>query len=161
MFIIKSNVNESFEFKTTLAKASEFFANKTNYVSLMPNLENIQTDNRGITHWHIAVEVPFIGRWKMPFAVDFLSSSDTIEWFPASIEKQNFLRCVTHLVEKTDNLISGQISHNLELRRPQAKDFHALAGMAGEKMISSEMQNEVSRMLKTFLQKSKERLENL
>ena len=161
MFTIKSNVTQSFEILTSFANALKFFSNDENYVQLMPNLESINTDAKGITRWNVAVEVPLIGRWKMTFAVDFLTTEDTIEWFPASIEQQNYLRCVTQLVKKGENLISGQISHNLELRRSQAADFHMLAGMAGEKMISSEMQNEVSRMLKTFLQKSKERLENL
>lgn len=159
MFIIKSNVSEKYEFQTTMENAWIFFADGNNYVELMPNLESIHTDGRGVSRWNISVNVPLIGSWKMSFAVDFLTSDDMIEWYPSNTEKENFLRCVTQIVEKTDNLIEVRITHNLELRRPQAKDFHLLAGMAGESMISNEMQTEVTKMLKIFMQKSKERLE--
>jgi hypothetical protein len=125
----------------------------------MPNLDSIHTDGRGVSRWNVSVDVPLIGSWKMAFAVDFLASDDIIEWYPSTIEKQNFLRCMTQLVEKDENLVEVRISHNLELRRPQATDFHLLAGMAGESMISLEMQTEVSRMLKIFMEKAKERLE--
>ena len=159
MFIIKSNVSEKYEFQTSVENAWKFFADGNNYVELMPNLDSIQTDGRGISRWDISVNVPMIGNWKMSFAVDFLTADDMIEWYPSNTEKQNFLRCVTQLVGKTDNLVQVRITHNLELRRPHAKDFHLLAGMAGESLISQEMQSEVTKMLKIFVQKAKERLE--
>jgi hypothetical protein len=159
MFIIKSNVTETFEVQTSMDAAQKFYSDSKNYVELMPNLESIHTDAKGTVHWHIAVDVPMVGRWKMPFAVDFLSSADTVEWFPSPIEKQNYLMCVTRLVEKNENLVSVTISHNLELRRKQASDFHMLAGLAGESMISSEMKAEVAKMLKSFIKASKIRLE--
>lgn len=159
MFIIKSNVNEKYEFQSSLENTWNFFADGNNYVEFMPNLDSIHTDGRGISRWNVSVDVPLIGSWKMAFAVDFLASDDIIEWYPSINEKQNFLRCVTQLVEKDDRLVEVRISHNLELRRSQAADFHLLAGMAGESMISREMQSEVSRMLKIFMQKAKERLE--
>lgn len=159
MFIIKANVNERYEFQASKKNVWDFFADGNNYVELMPNLDSIHTDGRGVSRWNISVDVPLIGSWKMSFAVDFLTADDMIEWYPSITEKQNFLRCVTQLVEKTDELIEVRITHNLELRRPQAADFHLLAGMAGEGMISREMQNEVTRMLKIFMQKAKEKLE--
>jgi hypothetical protein len=159
MFIIKSNVNESFEIRSNLAESHSFFSNHQNYTDLMPNLESIHTDIKGITHWNIAVDVPFIGSWKMPFAVDLLSGDDIIEWIPSPTEKQNFLRCVTQFVEKSDNLVMAKISHNIELRRNKATELHPLAGLAGESMISSQMQIEVAKMMKTFISKAKERLD--
>jgi hypothetical protein len=159
MFIIKSNVSEKFEFQTAFKSAWKFFVDGNNYVELMPNLDNIHTDGRGVSRWNISVDVPLIGSWKMAFAVDFLASDDIIEWYPSSSEKQNFLRCVTQLVEKDENLVEVRITHNLELRRQQATDFHIFAGMAGESMISAEMQKEVAKMVKIFMQKAKERLE--
>lgn len=160
MFVIKSNVTDTFEFRTTIEKARKFFSDGNNYVEFMPNVDSIETDNQGVLRWNIAVVVPMIGKWKMSFAVDFLVSNDIIEWYPASIEKQNYLRCVTQLVEKKADLVQVQITHNLELRRQQASEFHLLAGMAGEKMISQEVQSEVAKMLKTLMNKAKERLEN-
>jgi hypothetical protein len=159
MFIIKSNVTETFEVQTSMDAAQKFYSDSKNYVELMPNLESIHTDAKGTVHWNIAVDVPMVGRWKMAFAVDFLSSADTVEWFPSPIEKQNYLMCVTRLVEKSENLVSVTISHNLELRRKQATDLHLLAGFAGESMISSEMKSEVAKMLKSFIKASKQRLE--
>lgn len=159
MFIIKSNVSEKYEFETSFEKAWRFFADGNNYVELMPNLDSIHTDGRGVSRWNISVDVPLIGSWKMSFAVDFLTADDIIEWYPSNTEKENFLRCETQLVGKTDNLIEVRITHNLELRRRQATDFHLLAGMAGESLISGEMQTEVTKMLKIFMQKAKERLE--
>lgn len=159
MFIIKSNVNDRYDFQTPFEKAWKFFADGNNYVELMPNLDSIHTDGRGVSRWNVSVDVPLIGSWKMAFAVDFLTSDDMIEWYPSITEKQNFLRCVTQVVERDNNLVEIRISHNLELRRRQATDLHLLAGMAGESMISREMQSEVSRMLKTFMTRAKERLE--
>ena len=159
MFIVKSNVTEKYEFRTSIINAQNFFSNGNNYVELMPNLDSIHTDVRGITRWNISVEVPLIGSWKMPFAVDFLTSDDIIEWYPSGIEKQNFLRCVTQLVEKENELVQVQITHNIELRRQQAAELHLLASLAGERMISQEMQSEVTKMLKIFMLKAKEKLE--
>lgn len=159
MFIIKSNVSDRYDFQTPFEKAWNFFADGNNYVELMPNLDSIHTDGRGVSRWNISVDVPLIGSWKMAFAVDFLTSDDMIEWYPSITEKQNFLRCVTQVVERNNNLVEIRISHNLELRRRQATDLHLLAGMAGESMISREMQSEVSKMLKIFMTRAKERLE--
>ena len=160
MFTIKSNVTESFEIKTALFEAQKFFSEPKNYVEFMPNVESINTDGNGIMRWNIAVNVPMVGRWKMAFAVDLLTSDDAIEWFPSPVEKQNYLMCVTRLAEKNDKLVVVTISHNLELRRPKAVDLHILAGFAGEKTISSEVRIEVAKMLKTFINAAKERLEN-
>jgi hypothetical protein len=159
MFIIKSNVNQDFEVQTSLAKAHSFFSNQPNYADFMPNLESIHTDGQGIIRWNIAVEVPFVGKWKMPFAVDLLMSDEIIEWIPSSIEKHNFLRCVIYFTEKSENLVKAKISHNIELRRNKATELHPLANLAGENLISSQMELEVGKMLKTFIKKAKEKLE--
>jgi hypothetical protein len=159
MFIIKSNVTETFEVQATMVEAQKFFSDAKSYVELMPNVESIHTDAQGVVRWNISVDVPMIGRWKMPFAVQFLTTDDLIEWHPSPVEKQNYLMCVTRLIEKSENAVSVTISHNLELRRKQATDLHLLAGFAGESMISGEMKAEVAKMLKTFIKASKLRLE--
>ncbi len=142
-----------------MLEAQKFYSDSKNYVELMPNVESINTDAKGTVRWNIAVDVPLVGRWKMAFAVDFLSSSDTVEWFPSPVEKQNYLMCVTRLVEKNENSVTVTISHNLELRRNKASELHPLAGFAGEGLISGEMKSEVAKMLKSFIKSSKQRLE--
>jgi hypothetical protein len=155
MFIIKSNVTEIFEVQTQLFAAQKFFSETNNYVELMPNIESIRTDVQGIIRWNIAVEVKGIGRWQMPFTVEFLSTDEIIEWFPSPLETKNYLRFVVHLTSKTDNAIVVKISNNLEIRRSKATDLHLLAGFAGERKLSSEVDYEVRIMLNTFANRCK------
>jgi hypothetical protein len=150
MFIIKSNVTETFEVQSTLSEAQKFFSETSNYVESMPNVESVHTDGQGVIRWNIAVEVKGIGRWKMPFTVDFLTTYDAVEWFPSPLEKQNYLRLVVGLIQKNDDIIAAKITINLEIRRSIASDLHMLAGFAGERKIGAEVDSEVKIMLKTF-----------
>lgn len=159
MFIIRSNVTESCDFRTSLKSARDFFVDGNNYIQLMPNLDSIHTDIKGVLRWNISVSVPLVGNWRASFAVDFLETDNLIEWYPSSTEKQNFLRCVAQLSEKNDGVVQVKITNNLELRREKASDFHVLANMAGEKTISQELQSEASKMIKDFMLKAKEKLE--
>jgi hypothetical protein len=47
----------------------------------------------------------------------------------------------------------------VELRRSHARDLHRLAALVGEGAISSEMQKRVGEMIKTFLERSRVKLE--
>ena len=47
----------------------------------------------------------------------------------------------------------------VELRRKSARELHMLAGLAGESLISSELSKKVQEMIKVFIQRAKERLE--
>lgn len=160
MFTIKSNVTESCDIKTSFNSARDFFVDGNNYVQLMPNIDSIHTDTKGALRWNISVSVPLVGNWRASFAVDFLETDGLIEWYPSSLERQNFLRCVAQLTENSNGTVQVKITNNLELRREKASDFHILANMAGEKTISQELQSEASKMIKDFLQKSKEKLED-
>ncbi len=51
-------------------------------------------------------------------------------------------------------------SQMVELRRKSARDLHYLAGLAGESLISSEMSKRIAEMIKVFIGRAKERLEN-
>lgn len=159
MFIIKANFADSFKINTSAEKAQIFFSNGNNYVELMPNLDGIHTDGRGLTKWMISAEIPFVGKMKQSFAVDFMSTGDLIEWLPSPLETQNYLRCAAEIIEKAQNEVLVRYSQFVELRRNHAKDFHPLAGLAGEKKISQGMETEVDRMLRVFINKSKEKLE--
>ena len=159
MFIIKANFADSFEINSSLEKTSSFFSNFDNYVQLMPNLENIHTDGRGVTCWHVSAEIPFVGKMKQSFAVDFLATNDIIEWHPSPLETQNYLRCAAEIVEKSIDRVLVRYSHFVELRRNHARELHPLANLAGEKKISQGMQTEIDQMLRVFINKSKEKLE--
>lgn len=161
MFTIKANFADSFEINSTVEKTQKFFSDGNNYVELMPNLDSIHTDGRGITRWIILAEIPFVGKMKQSFAVDFLATEDCIVWHPSPSETQNYLRCVAEIIEKAADKVLIRYSQYVEIRRQNARELHPLAGMAGEKNISQGMQAEVDLMLKIFISKAKERLERV
>ena len=53
-----------------------------------------------------------------------------------------------------------QFSQTVEMRRAKAGELHLLAGLAGESNVSKGMQWEVTAMIKNFVRKAKEKLEN-
>ncbi len=127
----------------------------------MPGVESIHTDAKGLTHWRIRADIPIIGAMKQSFAVELAEKNeDRIEWSPVAGEKQNFLRYAVDFVEKGANLTLVQFSQTVEMRRDSARDLHLLAGLAGESIISGEMSKRVAEMIKIFVRKMRERLEN-
>lgn len=159
MFIIKANFADSFEINTTTEKAQKFFSDGNNYVELMPNLDSIHTDGKGITRWTITAEIPFVGKMRQSFAVDFLATGEIIEWHPSPFETQNYMRCVAEIIERSAFSVLVRYSQFVELRRNHAKELHPLANLAGESKISKGMQSEVDKMLRVFTSKAKDRLE--
>jgi len=161
MFTIRAAYSDKVEVKTSLRRASEFFADIKNFVELMPGIESIHTDGKGLTHWKIRAEIPFIGEMKQSFTVELSEKNDErIEWSPLKGEKQNLLRYAVDFVEKTQNLTLVRFSQTVEMRRDSARELHLLAGLAGESIISGEMSKRVAEMIKTFVRKSRERLES-
>lgn len=160
MFTIRASYSDKVEVKTNLQKVIEFFGDIKNFVELMPGVESIHTDGKGLTHWKIRAQIPIIGEMKQSFTVELSEKNDDrIEWSPASGEKQNLLRYAVDFVEKAQNLTLVQFSQTVEMRRDSARDLHLLAGLAGESIISGEMSKRVAEMIKTFVQKARERLE--
>lgn len=160
MFTIKASYSGVFEVEAAIEKVREFLLDVKNFVELMPSIESIHTDGKGITRWTIRAEIPFIGAMKQIFPVRLEEENeDRIEWSPIAEEKQNFLRYAMELIEKGANKTAVQISQIVELRRPAARDLHKLAGLAGESLISREMNKKVAEMIKIFVGKSRERLE--
>jgi carbon monoxide dehydrogenase subunit G len=160
MFTIRAAYSDKFEIETNLAKAHAYFIDVKNFIELMPNVESIHTDGKGITRWTIRDDIPIIGTMKQTFPVRLTENSDErIEWTPVSEERQNFLRYSADFIEKDDNLTIVQISQSVEVRRHAARELHPLAGLAGERAVSAGMQRRVIEMIKTFMRKSKERLE--
>lgn len=160
MFTIRANYSDKFEIEAALARVAEFFGNIKNFVELMPGIESIHTDGKGIIHWKIRADIPIVGAMQQSFSVELSESSDErIEWSPAAGEKQNFLRYAVDLVENSADQTLIRIAQTVELRRESARDLHLLAGLAGETIISREMSKRVAEMIKIFVQKMRERLE--
>ena len=161
MFRISAEFSEKIEVKAGIEKIREFLFDLQNFAALMPNVESIRTDAKGVTRWTITVEVPVVGKLRESFPVQMEETpEDEIEWRPAAGEKENLLRYMAFLMEKKPGVTIVQISQKVELRRNKAKDLHPLAAVAGEKLISSEMNKRVAEMIKAFLQKAKQKLEN-
>jgi carbon monoxide dehydrogenase subunit G len=160
MFIIRAAYSEQFEIKTSMKKAHDFFIDLKNFIDLMPNVESIHTDAKGVTRWTIRDDIPLIGSMKQTFPVSLTEDTEErIEWSPIEGEKQNLLRYSADFQEKDENLVLVKIAQSVEIKRNAARELHPLAGLAGERPVSAGMQRRVTQMIKTFMQKSKEKLE--
>lgn len=160
MFTIRAAYSDKFEIKTSLKNAHAFFADVKNFIEIMPNVESIHTDGKGVTRWTIRDDIPIIGSMRQTFPVELTENSlERIQWTPVPEEKQNFLRYGADFVEKDKNSTLVHISQSVEIRRNSARELHPLAGLAGERAVSAGMQRRVTEMIKTFMRKSKERLE--
>ena len=160
MFTIRAGYTDTVEIKTSLDNVIGFFSDIRNFVELMSGIESIHTDGAGVTHWKIRVDVPFIGSFKQKFAVQLAEeTAERIEWIPAVGERENLLRYSAEFMPKTADTTLVQFSQNAELRRTSARELHPLAGLAGESIISGEMNKGIAQMVKNFVGKAKEKLE--
>ncbi len=159
-FTVKAGYSDSVDLKTTLKRAREFFSNVANFVDLMPGVQKIHLDGKGIAHWEVEVEVPVVGKISQRFAVvEGEPSEDRVERLPREGEAENFLRYSADFVVKDDDATEVRFSQLVELRRKKASDLHFLAGIAGESLISKEMTKRITIMIHTFIERAKERLE--
>lgn len=160
MFTIHTSYSDKFEVAASAKKVRAFFADIRNFIELMPNVESIHQNADGTARWAIRAEIPFIGAMQQSFTVEIAEDSDErIEWIPKAGEKQNFLRYAADFIEKTAASTFVQFSQTVELRRATAREFHLLAGLAGESRISQGMNAEVAGMMRKFVEKAKEKLE--
>ena len=160
MFTVKAGYSDDIELHSSVDKVREFFSDIRNFADLMPGILSIHTDAKGVAHWKIEAEIPFVGAMMQKFAVELAENSEErIEWFPVSLETQNFLRYSADFLEKAKNVTLVHFSQMVELRRKSARDLHMLAGLAGETVISNEMTKRITEMIKVFIQRAKNRLE--
>ena len=160
MFTIRAKYSDKVEVKTSLEKVRAFFGDIRNFVELMPSVESIHTDAKGIAHWTIRAEIPIVGAMTQKFAVEMAESDEErIEWVPLTGEKKNLLRYAAEFIEKGSDLTIVQFTQAVEMRRDSARELHLLAGLAGESIISSEMTKKIAEMLKTFFQQAQKKLE--
>lgn len=160
MFTIHTDYSDQFEVKTSIERVREFFSDIRNFIELMPNVESITQNPDGTMRWIIKAEIPVVGAMRQTFNVELGESSDErIEWIPRRGETENFLRYAADFVEKNQTTLI-RFSQKVQLRRRKAKEFHLLAGLAGEANVSKGMQWEVAGMMKKFVQKATAKLEN-
>lgn len=160
MFTVKAGYSDDIELKTGIDQVREFFADFRNFADLMPGILSIHSDAKGIAHWKIEADIPFVGPMMQKFAVELAENSEErVEWFPVGIETGNLLRYSADFLGKAKNVTMVHFSQMVELRRKSARDLHMLAGLAGETVISNEMTKKVSEMIKVFIQRAKDRLE--
>ncbi len=92
-FTVKAGYSDSIDLKTTLETAREFFSNVGNFVDLMPGVQKIHIDAKGVAHWEVEVEVPVVGKISQRFAVvEGEPSEDSVERLP--LVSQNVVRGV-------------------------------------------------------------------
>ncbi|MEO6050227.1 MAG: hypothetical protein ABIP78_02710 [Pyrinomonadaceae bacterium] len=160
MFTIKTGYANDIEIRTSIDKVREFFLDVTNFAELMPGIAQIHTDAKGVAHWKIQAEIPFVGQMLQKFAVELAENTpERIEWSPVRVETENFLRYLADFLEKAKNVTLVHFAQMVELRRKSARDLHFLAGLAGESLISSEMSKRIAEMIKVFIERAKEKLE--
>ena len=160
MFAIRARCVDTIEVRSSLDNVRGFFSDIRNFVELMPGVESIFSDTKGVNHWKIAVQVPLIGDFTQKFAVTQTENApERIEWMPVSNETDNFLRYSADFLERSANTTLVNYLQMVELRRRSAKELHLLAGVAGENMISAEMTKHVAGMIRLFINKAKEKLE--
>jgi carbon monoxide dehydrogenase subunit G len=161
MFTIKAGYSNDIEIISGVEKVREFFSDISNFAELMPGVEQIHTDAKGVAHWKVQAEIPFVGPMLQNFALEIAENTeDRIEWSPIKTEAENFLRYSADFLEKTKSVTLVHFSQVVELRRKSARDLHYLAGLAGETLISNEMSKTIAKMIKTFIDRAKERLES-
>jgi len=160
MFTVKAGYSSDIELKTSVEKARAFFLDVTNFAELMPGVMQIHTDAKGVAHWKVQAEIPFVGQMLQKFALELAEDSeDRIEWSPVRTEAENLLRYSADFLEKAKDVTLVHFSQVVELRRKSARDLHYLAGLAGESLISTEMTKRITEMIRVFIDKAKERLE--
>lgn len=160
MFTIKAGFADDIELRSNIDKVREFFADIRNFADLMPGVEQVHIDAKGVAHWKVQAEIPFVGSMLQKFSLELAENSeDRIEWMPLRTEAENLLRYSADFLEKAKNVTLVHFSQVVELRRRSARDLHYLAGLAGESLISSEMTKRITEMIRVFIEKAKERLE--
>lgn len=160
MFTVKAGYSNNIEIASGIERVREFFGNVANFADLMPGVQQIHTDAKGVAHLKIQAEIPFVGAMLQKFSIQLAEESeDRIEWAPIAAEAQNFLRYSADFLEKAKDVTLVHFSQAVELRRQSGRDLHYLAGMAGEAVISNEMTKRFAEMVKVFIDRAKEKLE--
>jgi hypothetical protein len=160
MFRIKADCREEIEARVSQQDAYEWFRDHRNFVALLPSLESVTPERDGSLCWMLRADVPGIGVMRVPFRVTCTDAPPIrIEYAPALIERQNYLRCVASFTAIAPALTLIKITQTLDLRRSNAKFLHVMAAVVGEARISAETQKQMALRLREFLQAARKQLE--
>ena len=160
MFTINAKYSDTVEVNANIKAVREFFSDIKNFIELMPGIESIHKDATGIAHWKIRADIPFIGSMTQKFDVQLTEDTESrIEWSPVVGETKNLLRYAAEFFEKGQDLTLVNFSQFVEMRRNSARELHMLAGLAGESIISGEMDKRIAEMIQNFTRKAKIKLE--
>ncbi|MEZ5305774.1 MAG: hypothetical protein R2684_01380 [Pyrinomonadaceae bacterium] len=160
MFTVKALHTETGMFRAELERVRGFFCEATNFSSYMPNISEIWTDNRGVMHWKVATQIPFVGNFSEKFPIVRTENSDErVEWSPHTEEERNLMRVAADFFPESNQKTQVRLSHAIELRRRSPTELHLLAGFAGETAISNEMSNRIGDMIRAFFESARNRLE--
>jgi hypothetical protein len=126
---------------------------------MMPGVERALLDASGIAQWRVEAEIPLVGKIVQNFSLELTENTpERVEWSPLADETQNFLRYSADFLEAGE-MTKVHFSQLVELRRKKASELHSLAWLAGESLISREMTASITAMIRTFIDRAKERLE--
>ena len=160
MFTVKAGYSDNIEVRSSAERVREFFVDLSNFADLMPGILSIHTDSKGVAHWKVEAEIPYVGPMLTKFSTELSENSpDRVEWFPVAVETQNFLRFSAEFFEKAKDVTLVHFSQMVELRRKSARELHMLAGLAGETIISNEMTKKIGEAVRVFINRAKEKLE--
>jgi len=160
MFTIRGMHSETVSLGAEPLAVRDFFLNVANFIELMPHIENIRTDNRGITHWHFSTNIPFVGSFSEKFPIVMTEESEErVEWSPFAGEQFNLMKFAADFFPEGAKSTIVKLTQNIELRRNSPTDLHLLAGFAGEALISKEMTSRVAEMMSSFIGRAKKRIE--
>ncbi len=159
MFIVKAGFSDTIDFKADIERVRAMFSDVKNFAELMPNVERIHIDSKGIARWTIVAKLALMGAMRETFDLRLTEDlADRIEWSPTPDTTNNFLRYSVEF-ERRNGSTRVIFSQNAELRRNSARDLHSLAGFAGEELISYGMTAEITSMIKTFIKRAKAKLD--
>ena len=160
MFTVKAAFSDDIEIKASVEKVREFFLDVSNFAEMMPGVERAHQDANGTAQWRVGAEVPFVGQIVQNFSLELAENTpERVEWSPTETETENFLRYSADFLEGSNGITKVHFSQQVELRRKKASQLHSLAWLAGESLISKEMTASITQMIRTFIERAKERLE--
>ncbi len=160
MFTVKGSFSDQFEISAPIEAVRDLFGDIKSFAELMPGVSKAHRDAQGVGHLTIDAEIPVVGTMTQRFAIEPIEEADDrIEWAPQQGETQNFLRYTADLMSVGAAKTLVRFAQAVELRRERARDFHFLAGMAGESLISNEMSRRFAEMASSFISRAKQRLE--
>ncbi|MBK9215657.1 MAG: SRPBCC family protein [Chloracidobacterium sp.] len=159
MFTVRAAFSDDIEIRAATEKVREFFLDVSNFAEMMPGVERAHLDSNNIAQWRVGAEVPMVGQIIQDFSLELTENTpERVEWSPLAGETDNFLRYSADFLGN-GGVTQVHFAQQVELRRKKASELHALAWLAGESLISKEMTASITEMIRKFIEKAKQRLE--